>query len=155
MYQMIHDSLFRQSKALAVLAHLLEEEYHILLDRDAQAVAAQEFSIQELVRQLAVEKTLVIKTLNGVRVLEFCKGLPEDQAQSLRELFTAIDKNEQLVSRQASRNAQLSLALLDQSSRNLKAITSQLTPATGDTYGRRGGMRRASVPQAAILSGRL
>ena len=155
MYQKVHDSLFRQGKALAVLAHLLEEEYHILLDRDAQAVAAQEFSIQELVRQLAVEKTLVIKSLNGVRVLEYCNNLPEEKASPLRELFAAIDKNEQLVSRQASRNAQLSLALLDQSSRNLKAITSQLTPATGETYGRRGGMRRPGVPQAAIVSGRL
>ncbi|MDO5484576.1 MAG: flagellar protein FlgN [Desulfovibrionaceae bacterium] len=155
MYQTVYESLFRQNKALGVLTHLLQEEYHLLLDRDSSSIAGQEFSIQELVRQLAVEKSLVINTLKGQRVMDYANSLPEEQANALRELFAAIDTSEQTASRQASRNAQLSLALLDQSSRNLNALTSQVSPRTGDTYGRRGGMRRSNHPQAAILSGRL
>lgn len=155
MYQIIYESLYRQDKALGVLTHLLQQEYHILLDRDATSISAQEFSIQELVRQLAVEKTLVIRALEGKRVLEYMTDLPAEQAEALSKLFASIDDSEQQASRQASRNAQLSLALLDQSSRTLSALTSQVSPPTGDTYCRRGDMCRAGHPEAAIISGRL
>ncbi|MBQ3058817.1 MAG: flagellar export chaperone FlgN [Desulfovibrio sp.] len=155
MYQLIYESLFRQDKALTLLAHLLAEEYHILLDRDTATVAQLEFSIQELVRQLAVEKTFIIDLLKGCRVMDYADSLSQEEGQALRGLFASIDNNEQQASRQASRNAQLSLALLDQSSRNLHAITSQVTPATGEIYCRRGDMCRAGHPEAAILSGRL
>ena len=68
MYQIISESLTRQERALALLHDLLEEEYQTLLKRDANAIASLEFSIQELIRQLAVEKSLVIKSLAGKRV---------------------------------------------------------------------------------------
>ena len=122
MYQRIKESLSRQDKALALLRDLLEEEYHILLARDTDGVVAQEFSVQELIRQLAVEKTTVIKALDGVRVTEYARSLPQEQGEALRALFRSVDQGEQEVSRQASRNAQLSLALLDQSSRTLQPI---------------------------------
>ncbi|MCD7983534.1 MAG: flagellar protein FlgN [Desulfovibrio sp.] len=155
MYQRIQESLSRQDKALALLRDLLEEEYRILLSRDTDGVVAQEFSIQELIRQLAVEKAVVIKALDGVRVTEYARSLPEEQGGALLELFRAVDSYEQEVSRQASRNAQLSLALLDQSSRTLQALTSKAMPPRTETYGRRGGMRPEAHPQAAIISGRL
>lgn len=155
MYQRIYESLSRQSKALALLRDLLEEEYQILLSRNTDGVAAQEFSIQELIRQLAVEKAEVIRALNGVRVTEYAAALPDEQGGPLLELFHAVDAYEQEVSRQASRNAQLSLALLDQSSRTLQALTSKAMPPRAETYGRRGGMRTEAHPQAAIISGRL
>ena len=50
---------------------------------------------------------------------------------------------------------QLSLALLDQSSRTLQALTSQAMPPKAETYGRRGGMRVQHHPEAALISGRL
>ncbi|WP_165065294.1 flagellar protein FlgN [Desulfovibrio sp. ZJ200] len=155
MYQIIHESLSRQSKALALLHDLLEEEYTTLLARDTDGVVALEFSVQELIRQLAVEKCLVIRQLNGSRVLDYAALLPEEQASALRSCFAAIDESEQRVSRQASRNAQLSLALLDQSSRNLQALTSRAMPPKAETYGRKGGMRYQAHPQAALISGRL
>ena len=154
MYQIIQESLFRQDKALHLLRDLLEEEYEILLGRDTGAVASLEFSIQELIRQIAVEKSLGIRSLSGKRVLEYAETLPEDQASVLRQLFQSVDAGEQGVSRQASRNAQLSLALLDQSTHNLKALTSQVTPLTG-VYSRNGDIRRSAHPQAALISGRL
>ena len=154
MYQIIQESLFRQDKALHLLRDLLEEEYEILLGRDTSAVSSLEFSIQELIRQIAVEKSLVIRSLDGKRVLEYAETLPSEQEGVLRQLFQSVDAGEQGVSRQAARNAQLSLALLDQSTHTLQVLTSQITPLTG-VYSRNGDIRRVAHPQAALISGRL
>lgn len=155
MFQIIYESLNRQDKALGLLRELLREEYEILLSRDAGSVASLEFSIQELIRQLAVEKALVMRSLGGKRVLEFSQTLPEEESARLGALFQSIDDGEQAVSRQASRNAQLSLALLDQSTSTLHALTSQVVPPLTGVYGKHGDLRRQSRPQAALISGRL
>lgn len=155
MYQIIQESLFRQDKALNLLRDLLEEEYEILLGRDTKKVASLEFSIQELIRQLAVEKSLIIRSLGGKRVLEFAEGLLPEQKARLNKLFEAVDDGEQQVSRQASRNAQLSLALLDQSTHTLQALTTQVVPPLSGVYSRNGDMRHVAHPQAALISGRL
>lgn len=154
MFQIIHESLSRQDKALKLLRDLLEEEYQILRDRDTDGVMAQEFRIQELIRQLAAEKSLVIRTLQGERVLDYASTLPEDQARELGLLHASIDDGEQFASRQASRNAQLSLALLDQSTATLQSLTSKAMPARTETYSRHGGMVEIH-PGAALISGRL
>ncbi|MBQ9406536.1 MAG: flagellar export chaperone FlgN [Desulfovibrio sp.] len=155
MYSIIYGSLSRQHKALQLLHDLLEEEYRSIMGRKLDAVCSLEFSIQELIRQLAVEKTMVMKGLNGVRAREYAAMLPEEQASALLQILLDIDAGEQQVARQASRNSTLSLALLDQSSRNLNAFTQQVMPFHAQTYGRRGGMRVRQHPQAAIISGRL
>lgn len=155
MYQRIYESLSRQDKGLALLRDLLQEEYEILLGRDTNTVAALEFSIQELIRQLAVEKTLVIRSLAGQRVMEYADSLSEEEGEAIKVLFQSIDEGEQAVSRQASRNAQLSLALLDQSTYTLKALTSQVVPSRTNVYGRRGGIVHETHPEAALISGRL
>ena len=154
MHDIIHESLSRQEKALCLLRDLLEEEYNRLLSRDTDAVVSLEFSIQELIRHLALEKTSVIKWLGGMRAAEYAGMLPDDQHEAVLETLRRIDAGEQAVSRQASRNTDLSLALLDQSSRTLQALTSQAMPPKAETYGRRGGMR-TQHPQAALISGRL
>lgn len=155
MYGMLYSSLSRQSKALRLLHDLLEEEYQGLLLRDTDSVVALEFSIQELIRQLAVEKTSVISMLHGMRVAEYVAALPEDQEAAAMQALHDIDASEQTAARQASRNTQLSLALLDQSSRTLQELTKHAMPAKTETYGRRGGMRVQPHPQAALISGRL
>ena len=154
MHDIIHESLSRQEKALCLLRDLLEEEYNSLLSRDTDAVVSLEFSVQELIRHLAVEKTFVIKRLGGMRAAEYASMLPEDMAAMLLETLRHIDVSEQAAARQASRNTNLSLALLDQSSRDLQALTKQAMPPKAETYGRRGGMRTLH-PQAALISGRL
>ena len=128
MYASLHASLHRQAKALELLCRLLEEEYGILLSRRADDVAGLEFSIQELIRQLAVEKVTVITAMNGVRVTDYAAELcaapgREAEGVALHDLVRAVDKAEQRASRQASRNSQLALALLDQSSRSQQALT--------------------------------
>lgn len=157
MHQMIYESLIRQDKALGLLRELLEEEYGILLSRDTNGVISLEFSIQELIRQIAVEKALVIRSLNGERVLDYAHSLPGEDSVLFEQLFRSVDAGEQAVSRQASRNAQLSLALLDQSTRNLQALTNQFVPPLSETgvYGRSGDITHLRHPQAALISGRL
>lgn len=155
MYSIIYGSLSRQHKALNLLHDLLEEEYRALLDRKVDEVVALEFSIQELIRHLALEKTSVIKGVGGMRAAEYAGMLPEDQAAAMLQLLNDIDEGEQHVARQASRNSTLSLALLDQSSHVLNTLTRQAMPPQAETYGRRGGMRVRQHPQAALISGRL
>lgn len=155
MYQIINDSLNRQDKALDLLGDLLREEYEILLGRDTNAIVSLEFSIQELIRQIAVEKTLVIRSLNGMKVADYAMSLPPAECENIQKLFQAVDNGEQAVSRQASRNAQLSLALLDQSARALQALTSQVVPPPTGVYSRNGDISRSGHPQAALISGRL
>ncbi|OXS29644.1 MAG: flagellar biosynthesis protein FlgN [Desulfovibrio sp. MES5] len=155
MYTTVHTSLTRQSKALALLCELMEEEYQTLLGHNTDAVVALEFSIQELIRQLAAEKATVMKALAGVRVNAYAATLSQTEGAALLDMLTAIDRAEQEAARQATRNSQLSLALLDQSSRTLQALTSQAMPAKAETYGRRGGMRNHAHPEAALISGRL
>ena len=92
MYTTVHTSLIRQRKALALLCELMEEEYQTLLGHNTDAVVALEFAIQELIRQLAVEKTTVIKTLAGLRVKEYAANLPQAEGEALLDLLGAIDK---------------------------------------------------------------
>lgn len=155
MNEIIYESLLRQDKALMLLRELLEEEYGILLSRNTNEVVSLEFSIQELIRQIAVEKSLVIRLLDGRRVMDHVKSLPAEESALWEQIFKSVDNGEQDVSRQASRNAQLSLALLDQSTRNLQALTSQVVPPLTGVYGRTGDLMHSRHPQAAIISGRL
>ena len=155
MHTTVHTSLIRQSKALALLCELMEEEYQTLLGHNTDAVVALEFSIQELIRQLAAEKATIMKALAGVRAKEYAASLPQAEGAALLDLLTVIDRAEQEAARQATRNSQLSLALLDQSSRTLVALTSQVMPPKAETYGRRSGMRPHGHPEAALISGRL
>ena len=85
----------------------------------------------------------------------FANHLPAGGAyQEYGYTDAGLEPGEQDVARQASRNTTLSLALLDQSSRTLQALTKQAMPPKAETYGRRGGMR-TQHPQAALISGRL
>lgn len=154
MYQRIHDNLHRQHQALMLLRDLLQEEYALLIKHDTQAIVALEFSIHELVRQLAREKMDIISLLDGGKLLHYADLLPREDGDSLRSLYYGIDALEQISSRHASRNAELSLALLDQSQRTLQELNEQIVPHSTLTYGRRGSMDNIR-PQASIISGRL
>ena len=91
MYTIIHTSLIRQSKALSLLCELMEEEYAALLDRNTDSVVALEFSIQELIRQLDVEKATVITRMAGVRVAD--AGWPgQPDLGSAVKLDSELDK---------------------------------------------------------------
>lgn len=154
MYQLVYGSLSRQAKGLELLGTLLREEYQVICDRKMDDVAAYEFSIQELIRQLVNEKEFVLRLLGGVRVREYAKTLSVEEGNALLEMIQCIDRNEQNSSRQANRNTQLSLGLLDQNEKTLQELFKQAVPDKTVVYGRKGSMRQMSR-QGALISGRL
>lgn len=153
MFELIHGNLTRQFKGLELLYSLLEEEFDLLRNRDTDAVTTLEFSIHELLRQVASERLALKNAIQGSTLLEYAAMLPDDDAQEVRRLFSLIDSLEQRCSRQATHNTQLSLALLDQSQSLLAFLHKQIAPKQTNCYGA-GGKLREQRPAAAIYSGR-
>ncbi len=154
MFEYIHGTLTRQFKGLELLYSLLEEEFELLRKRDTDAVATLEFSIHELLRQVAQERVFLQNTLQGTKLMEYAKMLPEEDGQEVVRMFRLIDSLEQHCSRQAALNTELSLALLDQSQSLLVFLHKQITPKQTSCYGAKGRMVN-DRPGAAIYSGRL
>lgn len=154
MFQHIHGNLTRQFKGLELLNSLLEEEFGLLCNRNTDAVATLEFSIHELLRQIAQERTSLKATIEGATLKEYAGMLPEEQKEEALRLYYLIDSLEQRCSRQASLNTELSLSLLDQSHSLLVFLHKQITPKQPNCYGA-GGRLVNERPQAAIYSGRM
>ncbi|MDL2316006.1 flagellar protein FlgN [Desulfovibrio sp. OttesenSCG-928-A18] len=153
MFELIQQNLTRQFKGLELLYELLQEEFQLLCQHDTDAVSALEFSIHELLRQIAVERMDLKNTMQGTRLLEYAGLLPDEEGQEVRRLYHLIDGLEQHCSRQATHNTELSLALLDQSHELMLFLHKHIAPKSADCYGAQGRMRE-SRPAAAIYSGR-
>ena len=154
MYDLIRGNLNRQFKALELLRSLLLEEFDLLRTRDTDAVTNLEFSIHELLRQIAVERIDLKKTMQDTKLTEYADMLPEDEGTEIRRLYSLIDALEQHCSKQASQNAELSLALLDQSQSLLTFLHEQISPRQDNIYAANGRYREAR-PSAALITGRL
>lgn len=85
MYDIILGNLDRQARALKLLSSLLEEEFSLLVSRDTNAIMAQEFSIHELLRQLAVEKENTVRRLGGGKVRDYADLLEQSDAGESEE----------------------------------------------------------------------
>ena len=155
MHEYILSGLQRQHKAMELLQNLLLEEFDLLVARDTDAVAQLEFSIHELLRQIASEKIQVIDLLGGQKARDYARSLAEDAQDAVLELLETLDGFEQRCARQAAQNAELSLSLLDQSRALLNTLHARISPKTGNTYGKRGAMSSIRRPDAALLVGRL
>ena len=153
MFANIQDTLNRQDKALDLMKELLQEEFSLLMKRDTDAVMTIEFSIHELLRQLATEKESIIQALGGGRLKDYAQMLPEDKREIILSRWLSIDKKEQACARQASLNTRLSLGLLDQSKDLLNYLHERLIPPQRTNYSRRGTYAKEH-PQAAVFSAR-
>ena len=154
MFALIQENLTRQFKALELLSSLLEEEFGLLCKRDTDAISALEFSIHELLRQLAGERVTLKNSIQGVSLLDYAGMLPDEEGQEVRRLFHIIDSLEQRCSRQATQNTEVSLALLDQSQALLSFLYSQISRQPEHLYSSEGRIRQ-DRPEAAIITGRL
>ena len=155
MYDLIKGNLHRQFKALELLQSLLLEEYELLAERDTDAVTTLEFSIHELLRQIAVERVDLKSVMQETKLLEYANMLSsEEESVEIRRLCSLIDALEQHCSKQASRNTELSLALLDQSQSLLVFLHEQISPRQENTYCAKGRYREER-PSAALITGRL
>lgn len=153
MFANIQNTLNRQDKALDLMKDLLQEEFSLLMKRDTDAIMTIEFSIHELLRQLATEKESIIKALGGGRLKDYAQMLPEDKKEIIISLWLSIDKKEQACARQASLNTRLSLGLLDQSKDLLNYLHERIVPPQRTAYSRRGTYAKQH-PQASVFSAR-
>lgn len=155
MYSQIYGNLTRQAKALELLERLQMEEFDFLMARNASEISSLEFSIHELLRQIAVEREDLKKSLQGVRAMEYAEMLAdEDDKKMLKHILSVIDVAEQRCARRAEKNTALSLALLDQSHDLMNQLHEQISPKATLVYGSKGGYT-THRPPASILSGRL
>jgi flagellar biosynthesis/type III secretory pathway chaperone len=154
MFDIIYGNLDRQTRGLALLHSLLREEYDLLCARKAEDVMALELSIHELLRQLAVEKQEVRTLLGGGRLLDYAAMLDEDAGGALRELWETADEYEQICSRQATQNCEISIALLDVSKDMVEYLYSRILPPQKSAYGPAGAYTQTR-PEAVLISGRL
>jgi len=159
MLQKIRGNLRRQEKGLEVLSSLLTEEFSQLTGRDPQAVTKTEFSIHELIRQLAAER-LELRTFvqemapSGEKLADVLDGFDPDETEDVREVIALVDVKEQAVAVQAEKNARMAYALAVQGRNMLDFIQKKIIPENKDTYSSSGRFRKPGT-QGALLSGRL
>lgn len=155
----ITQSLDRQHKGLRRLLALLREEYEGLTGQERAEAADKQLAIQELIRQLAQERQELTALLPqdapaGKRMEAFLLRLPRPKQESLRTLLADIERQEGICARQAKANADLSMALVEQSRRLIEYMQEEVTPAGSGVYGKN-GLRDASKPDGALVYGRL
>ena len=152
-YELIRGNLVRQQKGMELLLSLLEEEFSLLQEHQTEDVVALEFSIHELLRQLADERMEIKNIMQNTRLTEYADMLEEEHCAEIKALIKGIDNAEQKSARQAGHNTRLSLALLDQSQGLLDYLYEQVAPKNEVVYGRKGGYQaHRSCP--TLLSGR-
>jgi len=154
MFALIYENIHRQLKGMELLEELQKEEFELLTRRDAAAVSTLEFSIHELLRQLAVERDDLKKIMNGTLLREYAEMLPPDDSVKVKDILAGMDKLEQRCARQAELNSALSLALLDTSHELMNCLYEQVQPKQYNVYGAKGSYT-AHRPQASLISGRL
>lgn len=157
MQQRIIDSLDRQVRAIALLGDLEREEFAHLTNLDPTAVASVEFSIQELIRQIHVERSSMKRLYAAydvtARRLTDILGHFDPEARARAEaLLAALDRGEQECAKQGDKNYRVALGLYDQSRAQIEFIQDKLAPkktayAQNGRYAKKQGM-----PQ--VLSGR-
>ncbi len=159
MVRLIEENLVRQNKAMMLLFFLLEEEFTRLMDSKPQRVSQIELSIQELMRQIAVERAslrrMVGQVLDGAqRVREIFPVVDEAVRSNFVSMLDMLDKTEQKCGEQASKNNEMAMALFDQSKSLLDFMHNQIKPKNTDVYAASGRYAQAGN-NARILTGRL
>lgn len=154
MFSILQETLIRQDKALDLMEELLKEEFSYLRDRNTDAIMSIEFSIHELLRQLAAEKESIIRFLGGGKLRDYAEMLSEENKNFILNLYQTLEKKEQLCAKQASRNTQLALGLLDQSKELLNFLHERILPPQKINYSRQ-GVYNQTRPQASLINGRL
>lgn len=154
----IADSLHRQMKGFELLKSLLEEEFDLLRGKNSQLVTQIEFSIQELMHQLMIERSLLVKKLQGKRLRQYIAAFPDtpqahEDAALLDALIDVIDRLEQDCARLAENNKVLVLALMDQSQALVDYLYKQVVPKEKGAYSPH-GKYASRRPEAALIKGK-
>lgn len=157
MIRRILANLERQTRALALLEKLLEEEFSLLVAHDASGVSSLEFSIHELLRQIAVERTDLRCNYAAVdpaakRLTDLLDRFSPEEREAAAGLTTVLERQEKRCSELSARNYKMALGLYDTTKNCLDYLQSHLLPKK-TVYGSRGRVE-AAVPSPGRLDGR-
>jgi len=158
--QRIANSLFRQYRGLELLYALLGEEYSQMLEKDdSEELATHELSIQELLRQLVREKEEIHFCVGSLsapenKVTDILHLFPEKDREELSEILEDLSRLEERCNKQAEVNADIAMALVEQSNNILEYFNKQLWPEQGDVYSKNAKWQHFNS-NAAILQGKL
>lgn len=158
MLERIKANLHRQEKGLLLLSTLLEEEFTHLTGRDPKAVTGCEFSIQELIKQLAVER-LDLKGMvatmvpDATSLKDLIRSMNPEETQGFEAFLLFVDTLEQKCAVLAEKNSRMAFALAEQSRNMLEFIHKQIQPKNKDTYAKNGRYQNHR-PEAALFRGR-
>ncbi len=156
----VADNILRQYKGLKLLAKLLQEEFEQLQDHSRGDLATQELSIQELIRQLAVEKTELKGLLQAMQpavagLQELEANLSGRQKQFVQESRQKLSFWEEKCQQQARTNSDLCLALLDQNNELLSFLHKQVKQQAREVYGKTGSWSEVGDMGPNVIQGRL
>lgn len=159
MFRLVEENLVRQNKAVMLLFILLEEEFSRLTNSNPQSVSQIELSIQELMRQIAIERASLRRQVGAIRsgaqrVAELFELMDADTRKASADLLQMMDDTEQKCAVQAAKNNEMALALFDQSKLLLDFMHDQIKPKNTTSYGAHGRFAQASS-SARLLTGRL
>ena len=159
MFRIIEENLVRQNKAMVLLSILLEEEFTRLMSSKPQSVSQIELSIQELMRQIAIERASLRRKVGAiaegaVRVRDLYLMMEDDVRKNFETMINMLEETEQKCGVQASKNNEMAMALFDQSKGLLEFMHNQIKPKNTHAYAASGRFAQASN-NARLLTGRL
>jgi hypothetical protein len=154
----ILSNLERQLRAVELLEILQKEEFSYLAARDPSGVATVEFSLQELLRQLAAERRSLHRIYaelkpGASRLSEVINGFDPSSRERAESLYKTIDVVEKRCATQASRNYAMALGLYDVAKNSMNHLQKLLIPKKG-VYGATGRVASAT-PGPGLINGRL
>lgn len=139
----LRQGLARQEKGFGLLYSLLQEEFAHLSGQNPEAVFRIELSIQELLRQLALEREHLhaqVSELAGPNadLSQLMQGLQGTTREEFEAIQARTSGLERLCSRQASVNAEMVLALVDQGQELIEFLCREVSPRDSTTYSSKG-----------------
>jgi hypothetical protein len=154
----ILENLRRQLKALKLLYSLQKEEYGLLLGNDKSHLQKNQFAIQRLIKQIQEERKEFLKILEdnwGIKQLkEIDKVLPDSIKNEFNSLIEELKLQDKLCMEQATKNADLAIAHLEQTKDLVKFLYEQIRPKAKDVYSRYGTLNEKTLGPC-IVNGRL
>jgi hypothetical protein len=159
MIERITSNLERQERGLELLKQLLGEEFSHLMNRSPQDVGGVEFSIQELLRQIAVEReelAALVQAWGGRkdRLSKVVDAMSTPEAEVLRAALGRISSAEQECAAQSAMNAETAIGLAEQNRELITFLQAEILPKTESTYSRNGRWHKESAA-SAVFRGRL
>lgn len=157
MIESILENIERQGRAMELLAQLQKEEFAHLTSRNPNAVAAVEFSLQELLRQLGAERRSLKRLYAAFdpaakRLADIIDRFDAPSRQRAESLHKALELAEKRCATQAERNYTMALGLYDVVKSSMDGLQKLMIPKKS-VYGATGRFAD-SVPRPGRINGR-